>query len=180
MSNHHTQLDQPESDTSGLNVPVLSAERYAQSIGWSLAMVEEHMDRGELPCLIIGKHRLVNMEALRQRAILASTHATGQADRFLLRQLDSRAEQPLLLSVDQAAQCLGIASKTIRKWLCSGSCPFKTVLLGARRLVRRADLEKFIDQLGGAPSEKPPAGISSVQNVKKGRGRPRNTLNQIH
>jgi excisionase family DNA binding protein len=180
MPNHHTQPVQTESDTSGLNVPILSAERYAQSIGWSLAMVEEHMDRGELPSLIIGKHRLVNMEALRQRAILASTNATGQTGQLLLRQLDSKAEQPLLLSVDQTAQYLGIASKTIRKWLCSGSCPFKTVLLGARRLVRRADLEKFIDQLGDAPSEKPPAEISCDQNVKRGRGRPRNTLTPIH
>jgi excisionase family DNA binding protein len=180
MSNHHTQPVQPESDTSGLNVPVLSAERYAQTIGWSLAMVEEHMDRGELPFLIIGKHRLVNMEALRQSSIFESTLEPERVGQISKSHVDMRAEKPLLLSVDQTAQCLGIASKTIRKWLSNGSCPFDTVLIGARRLVRRTDLQRYVDQLGGTPSEKSPAEISDVQNVKRGRGRPRNTLTAIH
>lgn len=180
MSNHHTQTIQPESDTSGSNVPVLSAARFVQSNGWSVALVEELMDCGALPTLVVGKHRLINIEALRQRAQLESTLVPAKVVKASKSHVDSRTEKPMLLSIDGAAQCLELAPKTIRKWLSNGTCPFPTVLIGARRLVRRTDLEKFIDQLGGVPSEKPPAEISYDQNVKRGRGRPRNKLTPIH
>jgi excisionase family DNA binding protein len=179
MFNHHTQSAQPELGISGLTVPVLSAERYAQLSGWSLASVEEQMDRGELPTLIIGKHRLVNIEALRQRAILESTLAPLRAGQVSTRHVEAQVEKPLLLSIDGTAKCLEIAAKTIRKWLSNGTCPFPTVLIGARRLVRRTDLEKFVGELGCDPIEKPPSESPVGQNIKRGRGRPRNILKPV-
>ena len=176
MFNHHTHPAQPELGSSGLNVPVLSAERYAQLSGWSLAAVEEQMDRGQLPTMLIGEHRLVNIEALRQRAILESTLAPLRAGQPSPSHIDSLVEKPMLLSIDGTAKCLEIAAKTIRKWLSNGTCPFPTVLIGARRLVRRTDLEKFVDELGCDPLEKPPSEIPVGQNIIRGRGRPRNTL----
>lgn len=95
-------------------------------------------------------------------------------------QVDASAEKPLLLSLDAAAQCLSLAEKTIRKWLSDGTCPFQTVKIGGRRLVRRVDLEKFVNELGSDPSEKPTAEISVGPNLKRGRGRPRNTSAPVH
>jgi len=52
--------------------------------------------------------------------------------------------------------------------------PFQTVRLGARRLVRRADLELFVNGLGGGQSA--PVAESDptpIKLVSKQRGRPR-------
>ena len=180
MFNHHTQPAQEESGISGLSVPVLAAALYARLSGLSLAMVEEQMECGDLPTLIIGKLRLVNIEALRQRAIWESTVAPSRVVQPSTSHVDSTAEKPMLLSIDGTAHCVEIAPKTIRKWLSNGTCPFPTVSIGGRRLVRRTDLEKFIDELGCGPREKQPAETTVRQKVKRGRGRPRNTLTPVH
>jgi excisionase family DNA binding protein len=83
-------------------------------------------------------------------------------------------DKTLLVSVPEAARCLGIAEKTVRNWMSAGKFPVQTVRLGARRLVRRADLELFVDGLGVGQS----AAVVELDSipialVKRPRGRPR-------
>ena len=51
-----------------ISVPVLSAEKFAELVGLPVGVVKAQMDRRILPCLKIGKRRVVNMEALRKLA----------------------------------------------------------------------------------------------------------------
>lgn len=86
-------------------------------------------------------------------------------------------ENTLLVSVPEAARCLGIAEKTVRNWMSAGRFPIQTFRLGARRLVRRADLELFVQSLGGGQSAPVvESELIPLTPVKKPRGRPRKTV----
>lgn len=83
-------------------------------------------------------------------------------------------DKTLLVSVQEAARCLGIAEKTVRNWMSAGKFPVQTFRLGARRLIRRVDLELFVSGLGGdqsAPEPEPKP--VPIEITKKHRGRPR-------
>jgi hypothetical protein len=176
MFNHQALPDQQNSGISSLKLQVLTAEQYAALIGSPLGVVEEQIDRNELPITLIGNQRFVNVEALQKSVAFEAAHVPARASRLPSSRVESPPEKSLLLSINGTAQCLEIAPKTIRKWLSNGTCPFPTVLIGARRLVRRCDLEKFVSELGTSPAVSNPSINSTTQEVKRGRGRPRHTL----
>lgn len=146
MSIHHTQALDPDSAFSSSTFKVPTDEPHAQLSGSPIVVVKEGAT-----------------SHLRDGQLKAS-------------QVSSRSEKSLLLSIERTAECLEIAPKTIRKWLSNGTCPFPTVLLGARRLVRRVDLEKFVNELGCAQSSMLGTEPLNRQELKRGRGRPRKTL----
>ena len=80
----------------------------------------------------------------------------------------------LLITIREAAKVLCVAEKTARNWLTQGKFPIQTFKIGARRVVRRVDLQEFIDGLGtaivvpGVPSVSPEL---TFQNKKRGRPR---------
>jgi len=49
-----------------------------------------------------------------------------------------------MLSVEQAADVLGISVWTVRKWICDGK--IKSAKLGSRRMVPMSALKKFINE----------------------------------
>jgi len=65
MKTHDTT---PSINSIPLSLPVLSAEKFAELVGLPVGVVKAQMDRRILPCLKIGKRRVVNMEALRKLA----------------------------------------------------------------------------------------------------------------
>ncbi len=75
--------------------------------------------------------------------------------------------QPLLISIDECAIALGVARQTVRNWLCTGTVQLPTVKIGGRRMVRSADLLRFVDSLGGASHPQQAA------TAAPRRGRPR-------
>lgn len=90
-------------------------------------------------------------------------------------------EKTLLVPFTEAGRLLGIAKQTARNWEVARKFPVPTFLLGAKRMVRTEDLEKYVASLG--------AGISQTQNIqvptpmrqsevikKRPRGRPRKQL----
>jgi hypothetical protein len=176
MFNHQTLPDQQKSGISTLELTVPTAEQHAEQTGSTIGVVEAQIDRKELQVAVIGNQRFVNVEALRQSANLEAEQVPARVSRSPARRLETPAEKPLMLSINGTAQCLEIAPKTIRKWLSNGTCPFPTVLIGARRLVRRCDLEKFVSELGTSPAVSNPSINPTTQEVKRGRGRPRHTL----
>lgn len=57
------------SDTPAIHFPVVTKERFAELSGLEVGMVRGMMDRGYLPTVKIGRHRLVNLAELRDRCI---------------------------------------------------------------------------------------------------------------
>ena len=55
--------------------------------------------------------------------------------------------QPLLLNVTQVAAMMGVSDRTIWRRIREGALP--AVRLGGRVLVKREDLEAFVDRLEG-------------------------------
>ncbi len=49
--------------------PLLTAEAFSEASGMPLGVVQAQMDRRILPVVRLGKRRMVNVEALRQRAL---------------------------------------------------------------------------------------------------------------
>ena len=176
MFNHQTLPDQQKSGISTLELPVPTAEQHAEQSGSTIGVAEGQIDRNELPVTVIGNQRFVNVEALQKGVAVEAAHAPARANRLSSSRVEQPSEKPLMLSINGTAQCLEIAPKTIRKWLSNGTCPFPTVLIGARRLVRRCDLEKFVNELGTSPAVSNPSINPTTQEVKRGRGRPRHTL----
>ena len=80
----------------------------------------------------------------------------------------------LLLTIREAAKLLCIAEKTARNWLTQGKFPVATFKIGARRVVRKIDLIKFIDGLGTFVGGHPVLSVNdeAIFQQKK-RGRPR-------
>ena len=48
-------------------VPVMSAERFADLVGMKPGVIKGWCDRGHIPTLLIGRHRMVNIAALTQQ-----------------------------------------------------------------------------------------------------------------
>lgn len=81
-----------------------------------------------------------------------------------------------LARVSAIAPSLGISPKTARNWISAGKFPIRTFRLGGARVVRIADVEAFVAQLGReiCPSlSEPPASPSMPTPPKRRRGRPR-------
>lgn len=80
----------------------------------------------------------------------------------------------LLLTIREAAKLLCIAEKTARNWLTQGKFPVATFKIGARRVVRKIDLIKFIEGLGTFVGVHPALSVNEgVTFQQKKRGRPR-------
>ncbi len=60
---------------------------------------------------------------------------------------------PILLSVTQCAQLLGISHWTVRRLLASGR--LSAVRIGTRVLVKASDIDKFIDQHSEIAADQP-------------------------
>lgn len=60
-----------------ISMPLLSAEQFSILAGLPLGVVNAQMDRRIIPCVRLGKRRMVNVEALR-------IAATKQAEQFTL------------------------------------------------------------------------------------------------
>lgn len=50
-------------------IPLLTVSRWAALTGTPLGVAEAHADRRLIPIFRVGKHRYVNVELLRQRAL---------------------------------------------------------------------------------------------------------------
>ncbi len=61
---------------------------------------------------------------------------------------DLRASGKALLTVPETADFLGLAPKTIRNQLSTGTFPVQATRLGGRVLFRRSDLERYVAGLG--------------------------------
>ena len=58
-------LSAPESTS----IPLLTVSRWAALTGTPIGVAEAHADRRLIPIFRVGKHRYVNVELLRQRAL---------------------------------------------------------------------------------------------------------------
>ena len=90
------------------------------------------------------------------------------------------AELPLLLDLHQVARLTSLGYQSIRNQIHKGRLPFRTVLVGSRRLVRTSDLLAWIDSLGSSNSGEGINTPSSAAHfggtrgeVTSRRGRPR-------
>ena len=88
-------------------------------------------------------------------------------------------EEPLLMPPVEAGRLIGMAAQTARNKVTAGKFPIEIVLVGSRKMVRRADLEKYVEgleaiggQLTGPTSARPPAEMAQAK-VGRPRGRPR-------
>jgi hypothetical protein len=54
---------------TAVSVPVLSQQRFAELTGFAPGVVEGWINRGYIPSMLIGKHRVVNMVVLTQECI---------------------------------------------------------------------------------------------------------------
>lgn len=62
-----------EATGSAVVVPLMSREAWANAIGLPLAVVRAQCKRGHWPCVKVGKYSLVNVEAIRLRALERAT-----------------------------------------------------------------------------------------------------------
>ncbi|QSA98484.1 hypothetical protein [Methylococcus sp. EFPC2] len=51
------------------DVPYMHRERFAQLVGVSVGVVDGWADRGQIPCVVVGKHKLVNVALLFKQAL---------------------------------------------------------------------------------------------------------------
>jgi excisionase family DNA binding protein len=65
--------------------------------------------------------------------------------------METRAEQSELLTVDEVIKVLRVGRTTTNQLMWSGELP--SVKVGRRRLVRRTDLERFIEAQQYQPGE---------------------------
>ena len=72
-------------------------------------------------------------------------------------------DYPLMLSVAQAAEVIGVHPNTLHNWISAGRCPFTTRKVGGARRVSAFDLAHFI--VAGSPMPR--------------RGRPRKPVDDL-
>ena len=95
-------------------------------------------------------------------------------------------EEPLLMPPIEAGRLIGMAAQTVRNKVTAGKFPIDIVLVGSRKMVRRVDLEKYVEGLEAIGShltsptlQSPPAGMAQAK-VARPRGRPRKVGLMIH
>lgn len=62
-------MESPLNVTSQASVPVMEREKFSNLIGVDLGVVNGWIDRGYLPTIKIGKHRLVNLALLTKECL---------------------------------------------------------------------------------------------------------------
>ena len=62
---------------------------------------------------------------------------------------------PLLISIDTASLMLGISAKTCRNWLSADIFPIPTFRVGGRRMIKKRDVESYVENLGVQPLPAP-------------------------
>jgi excisionase family DNA binding protein len=73
-------------------------------------------------------------------------------------------ENSALMTVDEAAAYLRLASWTLRHWVCQKKIPY--VRLGRSVRFRRKDMERFVTQnLHGKPDERNPVGPAPERKI---------------
>lgn len=93
--------------------------------------------------------------------------------------MSEQMEEPLLMRPVEAGRLIGMAEQTARNKVTAGKFPVEIVLSGSRKMVRRSDLEKYVEGLkavGGPPASLSPAtppAEASPATVGRPRGRPR-------
>lgn len=76
MDTHLSSASQAKSVTLSLvppSVPVMDRERFAVLVGIDLGVVNGWIDRGYVPTVKIGRHRLINLAVLTVEALSAGT-----------------------------------------------------------------------------------------------------------
>jgi predicted DNA-binding transcriptional regulator AlpA len=88
-------------------------------------------------------------------------------------------QKALLINLEEAAQLLGIAKKTARNWRSAGKFPVESFRIGARRMVRVADIEEFVKSLGAVEKQGVTTPVPQFANdtTHRRRGRPRKAIN---
>jgi excisionase family DNA binding protein len=88
-----------------------------------------------------------------------------------------QTQNRLLISLQDAAERLGVSYYAVRNWMLDGSLGFPTVKVGSRRLVPVIELEKYVQRLTDEALERlphpPSPTIPDPAPLKRGRGRPR-------
>lgn len=63
-------MEQQVSNISiSLSVPLMHKERFAELVGVSYGVVDGWVERGYVPSVVIGKHKLVNLVLLTQECL---------------------------------------------------------------------------------------------------------------
>lgn len=62
-------MEQNTEAQSATPVPVMSKERFAELVGVTFGVVDGWCNRGYVPTVVIGKHRLINLVQLTQSCI---------------------------------------------------------------------------------------------------------------
>lgn len=117
-----------------------------------------------------GKPKLISSQAIRESA-------------------QGSAKFPLLLDLRQVAELTSLGYQSLRNQIQQGRLPFRTILVGSRRLVRTADLLDWVESLGADASERqeghlptavsPQAPADSMAARPRGRPRQSNKLNSV-
>lgn len=157
--------------TSSEPETMLTVDQAAARLGVSRATVFAMIRRGELGAVPSERTRAVPLAAVETHAAgigrtggndprrsappaplplealeaIRSEVAALRSEVAALRQ--ERAELPMLLTVEQTADLLGISTTMVRNEVRSGGLP--SVLLGRARRIRRSDLERYVDALTG-------------------------------
>lgn len=76
----------------------------------------------------------------------------------------SGIELPLHLDLHLVSRQTSLGNQSLRNQIHQGRLPFKTVLVGSRRLVRTCDLLAWIDALGSSSSDEGINTLSSTAN----------------
>lgn len=62
-------MESPFNVTSQASIPVMEREKFANLVGVDIGIVNGWIDRGHLPSIKIGKHRLVNLALLAKECL---------------------------------------------------------------------------------------------------------------
>ena len=81
----------------------------------------------------------------------------------------------LFLTFCDISRLIPVGEKTLRNKSCQGTLPFPSCLMMGKRVVRRADFDRYLDSFSPAPvSTAIPTITDTFTPKKRGRGRPTN------